>query len=67
MRFYSFGEESFDKLARSKVGDVSAGLLYYLFSGRNASERRASLEKDDVQADPTTLANSDAIRPPIPI
>ena len=36
MRFYSFGEESFDKLARSKVGDVSAGLLYYLFSGRNA-------------------------------
>ena len=25
-------------------------------AGRNASERRASLEKDDVQADPTTLA-----------
>src|SRR5450755_3056165 len=25
-------------------------------AGRNASERRASLEKDDVQADPTTLS-----------
>jgi hypothetical protein len=24
-------------------------------AGRNASERRASLEKDDAQADPTTL------------
>ena len=36
MRFYSFGEKTFDKLARSEVKDVSAGLLYYLFSGRNA-------------------------------
>jgi len=25
-------------------------------AGRNASERRASLEKDDAQADPTTLS-----------
>ena len=25
-------------------------------AGRNASERRASLEKDDVQADPTPLS-----------
>ena len=26
------------------------------FAGRNASERRANLEKDDAQADPTTLS-----------
>src|SRR5215510_10675105 len=41
------------------------------FAGRNASERRASLEKDDAQADPTTLSGkadtaglpSETIRP----
>src|SRR5499426_3884589 len=40
-------------------------------AGRNASERRASLEKDDAQADPTTLSGkadttglpSETIRP----
>src|SRR4029077_12583001 len=40
-------------------------------AGRNASERRASLEKDDAQADPTTLSGkadmaggmSEAVRP----
>jgi len=39
--------------------------------GRNASERRASLEKDDAQVDPTTLSGktdtsgevSEAVRP----
>ena len=33
----------------SRIGDGEC-------AGRNASERRASLEKDDAQADPTTLS-----------
>jgi hypothetical protein len=36
VRLYSFKEESFGRLARSKVNDVSTGLLHYLFMGRNA-------------------------------
>lgn len=36
MRLYSFTEENHGKLARSKVKSVEAGVLYYLFSGRNA-------------------------------
>ena len=33
-------------------------------AGRNASERRASLERDDVQADPTTLSGKADTEPP---
>ncbi|SIO56215.1 hypothetical protein SAMN05443247_08228 [Bradyrhizobium erythrophlei] len=33
----------------SRIGDSAS-------VGRNASERRASLEKDNAQADPTTLS-----------
>lgn len=35
-RLYSFLEEKFGKLARSRVKRVEAGILYYLYSGRNA-------------------------------
>jgi len=37
-------------IALSRIGDSASD------AGRNASERRASLEKDDVQADPTAIS-----------